>query len=656
MPGCPRIGMAPAAAMGAAVLQHVRAPAQPVLDLSSRSGRGSGCQLVGAPERRHPVNVPPSRPGRYPVPSAVPMAPHAALLIDFDNVTLGVRSDLTKELRTLLNSDIIKGKVAVQRAYADWRRYPQYIVPLSESSIDLIFAPAFGTNKKNATDIRLAVDAIELVFTRPEIGTIILLSGDSDFSSLVLKLKEYGKYVIGVGIRESASDLLIQNCDEYYSYSDLAGLTREADTPSVQRDPWELVVEAVDQMARNRDVMRSDRLKQVMQQIDPNFDERNAGFSRFSRFVTEAATKGLIAVTRLENGQYEVARTGAPAAVASATAAPVSAPEEAGEGASGRRRPSRGRRGRGRAGDEERRPADGERAAAAPTARPTSAQRTPGGLSLASAFHLLTRALGELDLPAPEAALRTRMRDLHGSEDPLLQEDRFTRLLRQANDAEVADVRRTPDDSFEVNPHRTDVALSRGARGTETAVTRPPVDATETSGTASAGAPTPSPSPAASPASQGRAALRFRRGSRGPRSAADVPLVGMVSSSPAPSTETREASAPAVTPGQETAAPRTKAKRKRGGRKSTGPKKGTAAATASVEGERATEVTPARATGPARKKGSSRKAAASPKAAPSPKKEASNPAKEAAPTSPRGARGRGRSTAARKKAADSGNG
>ena len=110
-------------------------------------------------------------------------APNAALLIDFDNVTLGIQKDLTKELRTLLNSDIIKGKVAVQRAYADWRRYPQYIVPLSESSIDLIFAPAFGSSKKNATDIRLAIDAIELVFTRPEIGTFILLSGDSDFST-----------------------------------------------------------------------------------------------------------------------------------------------------------------------------------------------------------------------------------------------------------------------------------------------------------------------------------------------------------------------------------------------------------------------------------------------------------------------------------------
>src|SRR5512138_1775978 len=234
-------------------------------------------------------------------------APNAALLIDFDNVTMGIRSDLGKELRTLLNSDIIKGKVAVQRAYADWRRYPQYIVPLSEASIDLIFAPAYGSSKKNATDIRLAVDATELVFTRPEIGTFILLSGDSDFSSLVIKLKEYGKYVIGVGIRESASDLLIQNCDEYYSYSDLAGLTKEVDTPSIQRDPWELAGEAVVQMARNGDVMRSDRLKQVMQQIDPNFDERNAGFNRFSKFVVEAGQRGVVVVTKLDNGQYEVA-------------------------------------------------------------------------------------------------------------------------------------------------------------------------------------------------------------------------------------------------------------------------------------------------------------------------------------------------------------
>ncbi len=224
-------------------------------------------------------------------------APNAALLIDFDNVTMGIRSDLQQELRRLMNSDIIRGKVAVQRAYADWRRYPQYIVPLSEASIDLIFAPAFGSNKKNATDIRLAIDALELIFTRPEIGTFILLSGDSDFSSMVIKLKEYGKYVIGVGIRESASDLLIQNCDEYYSYNELAGLAKVSDEQAPARDPWELVVDALLEMRKRGDVMRSDRLKQVMQEMDPAFDEKNAGMSRFSKFVEEARRRGLLVAT-----------------------------------------------------------------------------------------------------------------------------------------------------------------------------------------------------------------------------------------------------------------------------------------------------------------------------------------------------------------------
>src|SRR5687768_2254398 len=200
--------------------------------------------------------------------AAAPQAPNAALLIDFDNVTMGIRSDLQQELRHLLGSDIIKGRVAVRRAYADWRRYPQYIVPLAESSIDMIMAPAYGSSKKNATDIRLAIDALELVFTRPEIGTFILLSGDSDFSSLVLKLKEYGKYVIGVGIRESSSDLLVMNCDEYYSYNALAGLVKSGDEEVVPRDPWELVTAAVAHMKKNGDVMRADRLKQVMQQMD----------------------------------------------------------------------------------------------------------------------------------------------------------------------------------------------------------------------------------------------------------------------------------------------------------------------------------------------------------------------------------------------------
>ena len=99
-----------------------------------------------------------------------------------------------------------------------------------------------------------------LGFIRPEISTYILLCGNSDFSTLVLKLKEYGKYVIGVGIRESASDLLIQNCDEYYSYSELTGFTKEGGEERPRTDPWELAVEAVVDMKERGDVMRSDRL------------------------------------------------------------------------------------------------------------------------------------------------------------------------------------------------------------------------------------------------------------------------------------------------------------------------------------------------------------------------------------------------------------
>jgi len=451
-------------------------------------------------------------------------APHAALLIDFDNVTLGIRSDLTKELRTLLNSDIIRGKVAVQRAYADWRRYPQYIVPLSESSIDLIFAPAFGTNKKNATDIRLAVDATELVFTRPEIGTFILLSGDSDFSSLVLKLKEYGKYVVGVGIRESASDLLIQNCDEYYSYSDLAGLTKEADTPSAQRDPWELVGEAVAQMARNGDVMRSDRLKQVMQQIDPNFDERNAGFNRFSKFVSDAGAKGLLKVAKLDNGQFEVAPIAGAAAAPSRPAkssggdrdraprgsAPAAPGAERPERPEGRSRRGRGR-GRGRGGE-----ATAERPAASAPAHPPRGAATPAReahLTLAAAFQLMARALGELPSPVGGEALRARMAALHGKEDALLDTERFPRFLRQANDAEIADVRLLNDQSYEVSLHRTAQGMARNAGAGES-------PAPEGNG---ATAPAGGASEASRPA-----ALRFRRGSRAPIRPLELPLIGMV--------------------------------------------------------------------------------------------------------------------------------
>ncbi len=377
-------------------------------------------KTVGRPPQAAPVEV-------------SPQAPNAALLVDFDNVTMGIRSDLQTQLRKLLNSDIIRGKVSVQRAYADWRRYPQYIVPLTEASIDLIFAPAVGANKKNATDIRLAIDALELVFTRPEIGTFILLSGDSDFSALVLKLKEYGKFVIGVGIRESSSDLLVQNCDEYYSYNELTGLARTGEVEVVRRDPWELAVEAVQKMLRDGDVMRSDRLKQVMQSIAPDFDEKDVGCNRFSKFVVEAEKRGLLELNRMENGQYAVG-LGPNANVQEERVVPV----EAKAGTTETKATAHQRRRVPRAPS-----AGGDR---------DTPKRT---LTLSEGFELLKRALtavGAVGDNATEAdRARKRMIEIHGNEaDPVFETKRFIRMLRQAHDANVIELIKSGDDDYEL--------------------------------------------------------------------------------------------------------------------------------------------------------------------------------------------------------------
>ena len=450
------------------------------------SPRSAAIPIARGPQAMNPVSASPYSPAPF------HPAPNAALLIDFDNVTMGIRSELRQELRSLLSSSIIKGKVAVQRAYADWRRYPQYVVPLAESSIDMIMAPAYGSSKKNSTDIRLTIDAMELVFNRPEIGTYILLSGDSDFSSLVMKLKEYGKYVIGVGIRESSSDLLVQNCDEYYSYNALAGLVKTNEEENVKRDPWELVVESASRMKRNGDVMRSDRLKQVMQEIDSTFDEKDLGMAKFSRFAQEAAQRGLIRVTKLENGQMEVDVAGDGKAVASGVAAtptevaPRPRLEREGETAeeSAARRSRRGRGGRGRGREREPRaegttstatPPEGTQHFApsleAPVAAPLSAPAAPAPRAHAArtaepemvgerltrdeALSLLRKAVAELttseDSPVPASAVRRKARELLGRDSETLDERFFLRILRDAHDADVIDLRKRGDD-YEVAP------------------------------------------------------------------------------------------------------------------------------------------------------------------------------------------------------------
>ena len=403
-----------------------------------------------------------------------PASHNAALLIDFDNVTMTIRSNLAVELRKLLDSDIIRGKVSVQRAYADWRRYPQYVVPLSEASIDLIFAPAYGSTKKNSTDIRLAIDALEIVFTRPEIGTFILLSGDSDFSSMVLKLKEYGKYVIGVGLQESASDLLIQNCDEYYSYNSLSGLTSFADMERESLGPWELCERALERMVARGDVMRSDRLKQVMVELDPAFDEKSIGFTKYNKYLGEASSRGLITLRKLENGQFEVgvpahkpASSGQGAIAYADRSTHTAAPQEASPPAPKR---SRGGRGRGRSrrhaeaetGAETEvetkvsKPAVGEPAEAGSKPERRPAQGQPSGFGLREAYSLLrdvvsSRSRGDGGVRDSEVK-REMLKQRPEFDEAELGFSKFTRFLAQAHDEEIVNVKQGDDGNFQIVP------------------------------------------------------------------------------------------------------------------------------------------------------------------------------------------------------------
>src|SRR5688572_23804387 len=368
----------------------------------------------------------------------------------------------------------------------------------------MIMATAYGSAKKNATDIRLAVDAMELVFTRPEIGTFILLSGDSDFASLVTKLKEYGKYVIGVGIRESSSDLLVMNCDEYYSYNALAGLVKTGEEELVKRDPWELVSEAITRMKRNGDVMRADRLKQVMQQIDSSFDEKNLGMSKFSRFVTEAAQRNLLVLTKLENGQLEVAPP--IGAAGSGPQATLPAGQEAESGDRGRRG-RRGGRGRDREGRGPREPrvaatarvvtpdaitvpdsiVDSSRRDIAPaeTVRPAAAASSNGdgigssGLRLTreEAFNLVRRAVAAGGSASVRASqVRATARELLGRDSESLSERNFLRILQDAHDADIVDLRRRGSD-YEVAPAAAAPPLSDQLAAAEPAPVAPVVAA-----------------------------------------------------------------------------------------------------------------------------------------------------------------------------------
>jgi uncharacterized protein (TIGR00288 family) len=234
---------------------------------------------------------------------------------DFENIALGVREarysqfDMEKVLERLL----AKGSIVVKKAYCDWERYKEFKATMHAASFELIEIPHVRQSGKNSADIRMVVDALDLCYTKSHVDTFVIVSGDSDFSPLVSKLRENAKTVIGVGVKNSSSDLLINNCDEFIYYDDLvraeeqkrraAKKRRDAAPASGGHDKKQ---EAFDQMLSTLEALVAERgpeekiwgsmVKQALKRRNPGFNETYYGFRAFSDLLEEAGEKGLIRI------------------------------------------------------------------------------------------------------------------------------------------------------------------------------------------------------------------------------------------------------------------------------------------------------------------------------------------------------------------------
>lgn len=224
-----------------------------------------------------------------------------ALFCDLENIALGVRDSEVKrfDIHLVLERLLEKGKIIVKRAYADWERYSEFKIAFHEAAIELIDIPQRRYTGKNSADIKMVVDAMDLSYSKEHLDTFVLLSGDSDFSPLVSKLKENNKYVIGIGVKNSSSNLLIDNCDEFLYYEDvwrsrekgpeLTGLTKK------KGEVFSLLVDSVLALQReNKDVLFGSLIKQTMQRKKPSFNEGYYGYSTFTELLQDAERNNLI--------------------------------------------------------------------------------------------------------------------------------------------------------------------------------------------------------------------------------------------------------------------------------------------------------------------------------------------------------------------------
>ena len=266
-----------------------------------------------------------------------------AVFCDFENVALGVQDAKYEkfDIKVVLEKLLVKGNIVVKKAYCDWARYKEFKAPMHEAAFELIEIPHVRQSGKNSADIRMVVDALDLCYTKAHVDTFVIVSGDSDFSPLVSKLRENNKTVIGVGVKASTSDLLIKNCDEFIFYDDLVRATearrrsaaKKSEPKKTERKKAEkhaeaandggeeaaarrkqaaidLVLETVEELieARGADArIFASMVKQALKRRRPEFNESYHGYKGFTALLDDAAARGLLTVTRDEKtGQHLV--------------------------------------------------------------------------------------------------------------------------------------------------------------------------------------------------------------------------------------------------------------------------------------------------------------------------------------------------------------
>jgi len=248
-----------------------------------------------------------------------------ALFCDFENIALGAKEaefpkfDIGKVLEKLL----LKGNIVVKKAYCDWARYKEFKAPMHEASFELIEIPHVRQSGKNSSDIRMVVDALDLCYTKEHVDTFVIISGDSDFSPLVSKLRENNKTVIGVGVKSSTSDLLIANCDEFLFYDDLVRPKKPEKKPrkipakkatgkkdakiapprieDKKQEAWDFVVETYEALVEERgegENIWGSMIKQTLKRRKPGFSESYYGFKSFGQLLEEAGANGILQLER----------------------------------------------------------------------------------------------------------------------------------------------------------------------------------------------------------------------------------------------------------------------------------------------------------------------------------------------------------------------